>query len=177
MQWLRSTWMQGKWSEPAVLSNIRITRRCDDPYANVRLRMGSVVVVLMLSVPQAWAYTIFEFQVANHPYDHDNVTYTIHDQTTGDEYKWFEVGDKQYSQLSGARDALHDPEIIELEADLDMVFTYATFFAIDSALEPGTPLTMCIKFDNNEKCEQEAIADFKHFYNSAMLEVDMNTGR
>jgi hypothetical protein len=136
-----------------------------------------LAIVALLGVQQVQAYTIFEFQVANHPYEYDNATYTIIDRAADDEYKWFEVGDKQYSQLSGARDALHDPEIIELEADLDMVFTYATFFAIDRTLEPGTPLSMCIKFDNNEKCEQEAIADFKHFYNSAMLEVDMNTGR
>ena len=74
------------------------------------------------------------------------------------------------------RDAGHDDIILELEADVDGTYSsFATFFAIDRTLEPGTPVTMCVSFDNNEICEEEAIADYEHFYNSAMLEVDMNT--
>jgi hypothetical protein len=130
----------------------------------------------LLGLQQAWAYTIFEFQVANSPFGYDNITYTITDHASNDTYMWFE-GDKEYSKLSGARDAMHDDDILDLEADTDATYPFATFFAIDRTLEPGIPLTMCIKFDNNEICEQEAIAKYKYFYNSAMLEVDMNTGR
>ena len=124
---------------------------------------------------QVQAYTIFEFQVANYPHGHDNATFTIHDYANDDVYTWFEADDERRSQLSGAHDARHDDIITELEADTDPMYTFATFFVIDRTLEPGTPVMMCVSFDNNEICEEEAIADYEHFYNSAMLEVDMNT--
>jgi hypothetical protein len=98
----------------------------------------------LLGLQQAWAYTIFEFQVANSPFSYNNITYTIIDHASNDTYMWYE-GDEKYSQLSGARDAMHDDDILDLEADLDTAYTFATFFAIDRTLEPGTPLTMCVK--------------------------------
>ena len=135
-----------------------------------------LIAASLLFIQQAYAYTFFEFQIRNEPLIYDHIIYSARDQTTGDEYKWLEFRHGEtYSQLEGARDALHDPQI---EYDEPEVYPSnqdgnAALFIIDRTLKPGTPLTMCVSYNNNEICEFQAVA--KGYYNQAVLEVDFNS--
>jgi hypothetical protein len=129
-----------------------------------------IPLMLMFGVQQALAYTLFEYHIANDPYPFQNLTYSARNQLTDDKYEWIELDGKIISRLEGARDASLDPEVVDLEpASCCGYGTYA-LFVIDRTLEPGTPLTMCVSYDNIEKCEQESIAKGTH--NIAVLEVD-----
>ena len=73
-----------------------------------------IVTMILLGVQQVYAYTIFEFDIANSPTTYQNITYTAYDHSTGLEYKWLDLINEEYIyyQLHGARDASNDPQVI-----------------------------------------------------------------
>ena len=136
----------------------------------------------------AHAFTSFEFQTANVPERYDNITYTVYDTNLDEEYVWLEFNGSSddYTKFpTGVAEAGNDPryQALELENDLDRGFDRSRGFVINKTMEPGTPIRMCVQYDQSvqhphersilRECEFEGIVD-KGGWSAAGTRLVMN---
>ena len=143
--------------------------------------------ILVLVPTQVYAYTIIEFAIADKPLQYQNVTYTIEDRRLFEEYEWLQFtveyccNAAKYSKLpDGVAAAWDDPEVRAQEFEplraIDNDYDGGMFTVINRTIEPGTPVEMCVSYDNNEnltRCEDTAVAD-RWGYSSLILQADID---
>lgn len=147
--------------------------------------------ILVLVPTQVYAYTIVEFAIADRPVQSQNVTFTIEDLRLHEEYKWiqfnrnYEIGagvSQTFSQRpDGVGTAYDDPVVNaeEYEPQYPSPYDNGFFTIINKTLEPGTPLTMCVSYNNNDnmtRCEYTAVAD-EGAYSVVNLQADVDAAK
>ena len=124
----------------------------------VAIAVGTVLILLFAFSKPAHAFTSFEFQTANIP-PHHNVTYSV--SLDDEEYVWSELNGTLVTNFpAGVASAHNDPQVIalDLETNLDRGFDRSVGFDINKTLTPGTPIKMCVEYDNSvRECEDEGI--------------------
>ena len=131
--------------------------------------------ILVLVPIQVYADTLFEFAVKDAPNEYINRSLTVEDYDSGEVYEWLIIDDKEYLSLPHTTNAMHNPEYLELDSSEHYTFEsdMTAFRAIAKTIPIGTPLLMCISYDNVTRCENEAV----NRNNYAMVEVDMDAGK
>ena len=150
---------------------------------------ATIMFAILVLVPtQVYAYTIIEFAVADPPTTYNNVTFTIEDQRLNEEYVWLQFSADvpkdglccyaKYASLpDGVAEAWDDPQVQAEEFEPNRALDEGGWFtAINRTIEPGTPLKMCVSYDNNEKCEYTAVRD-EGEYSVAILQVDVDAAK
>jgi hypothetical protein len=155
--------------------------RNEVPFKPTLIAIALIAIFAILLIPtQVNAYTIIEFGVADRPQQYNNVTFTIEDYRLAKNYKWIEINNEKYAQLPpGVSEAWNDPVVraAEYEPEFAVPYDGGYFVIINDTLEPGSPVEMCVSYDNNEnmtRCEYTAVAD-EGGYSVLHLQVDVDS--